>query len=191
MLIACNYVMNVQLEFLCFSSECRDLLSRCLVRCPEKRIDFSEFFSHPFLDLEHLPNEDSFQKASMLVTQAVSADKDKDYDRAIDLYEQSLNYFLPIVHYEEDGKKREKLKQTVTGYQRRCQELKTRKLKSAGDKQSRLVTLCRTSSNLVTGVEICCQGEDYLAGGQTQMALDRWVLNTKGRVVRLLKGVVK
>ena len=55
-----------------FSSECRDLLSRCLVRCPEKRIDFSDFFSHPFLDLEHLPDENSFQKASLLVTQVVN-----------------------------------------------------------------------------------------------------------------------
>ena len=56
-----------------FSSDCRDLLSRCLVRSPEKRIDFPDFFSHPFLDLEHLPDEDSFQKASALVTRVSSS----------------------------------------------------------------------------------------------------------------------
>jgi len=157
------------------SSECRDLLSRCLVRCPEKRIDFQDFFSHPFLDLEHLPNENSFQKASKLVNQAVVADRDKDTEKAIRLYEESLKYFHPLVYYESDARKREKLRSTVSGYQKRCQELKQRSESSGSnfDKQSRLAALCRTSSNLMTGVEICVQAEDYLAGGEIDMALDR------------------
>jgi len=157
------------------SSECRDLLSRCLVRCPEKRIDFSDFFSHPFLDLEHLPDENSFQKASLLVTQAVTADRDKDCDAAVRLYEESLKYFLPLIHYETDVSKREKLKVTVSGYQKRCRELKYRNVGSSknSSKHQQLIALCRTSSNLMTGVEICVQGEDYLAGGEYEMALDR------------------
>jgi len=156
------------------SSECRDLLSRCLVRCPEKRIAFQDFFSHPFLDLEHLPDDKSFQKASKLVNQAVVADRDKDAEKAIRLYEESLKYFNPLVYYESDMKKKEKLRSTVSGYQKRCQELKQRSESSGSrDKQSRLVALCRTSSNLMTGVEICVQAEDYLAGGEIDMALDR------------------
>jgi len=97
------------------SSECRDLLSRCLVRCPEKRIAFQDFFSHPFLDLDHLPDENSFQKASKLVNQAVVADRDKDAEKAIRLYEESLKYFNPLVYYESDMKKKEKLRSTVFG----------------------------------------------------------------------------
>ena len=56
-------------DVICCSTECRDLLTRCLVRCPEKRITFADFFSHPFLELEYMPDENTFQKASILVTQ--------------------------------------------------------------------------------------------------------------------------
>ena len=66
--------------------------------------------------------------------------------------------------------------QSASGYQKRCQELKQRNESSGSrDKQSRLVALCRTSSNLMTGVEICVQAEDYLAGGEIDMALDRFI----------------
>ena len=153
-------------------------MSRCLVRCPEKRIDFPDFFSHPFLDLEHLPDEDSFQKASQLVTRAVTADKDKDYETAVQLYQESLEYFLPIVHYETDIKKRDKLRSTVSGYQRRCRELRSRASgggSQTGTRHNQLLGLCRTNSHLMTGLEICIQGEDYLTGGEFDMALDRSV----------------
>lgn len=35
------------------SSDCRDIMTRLLVHEPEKRIDFQQFFDHPFLDLKH------------------------------------------------------------------------------------------------------------------------------------------
>ena len=146
-----------------------------MVRCPDKRIDFADFFSHPFLDLEHLPGENSLQTASLLVTQAVAADRDKDTDTAVKLYEESLAYFLPLIHYESDLAKREKLKVTVAGYQKRCRELKFQRLGGTDKegKHQQLLALCRTSSNLMTGVEICVQAEDYLAGGEMEMGLDR------------------
>lgn len=154
------------------SVDCRDLLTRCLVRCPEKRIDFPDFFSHPFLDLEHLPDGDSFQKASAIVTRAVAADKAKDVDVAVELYEESLKYFLPLLHYEGDIKRRDKLRATVSGYQRRCRELKSRDSPTTESHLS-LLALCRTSSSLSTGVEICISGEDYLRGGEMNMGLDK------------------
>lgn len=45
------------------SKECRDLLLRLLERSPDARITFAEFFSHPFVDLEHMPSADSLLKA--------------------------------------------------------------------------------------------------------------------------------
>lgn len=72
------------------------------MRCPEKRIAFNDFFEHPFLDLEHLPGEDSFQKASKLVSLAVDADKEKNVELAVELYEKSLKYLRPIIYYETD-----------------------------------------------------------------------------------------
>eukprot|EP00092_Neocalanus_flemingeri_P002707 GFUD01002899.1.p1 GENE.GFUD01002899.1~~GFUD01002899.1.p1 ORF type:complete len:474 (+),score=123.92 GFUD01002899.1:539-1960(+) len=166
------------------SPECRDLLSRCLVRSPEKRIDFCDFFDHPFLDLEHLPGEDSFQKASKLVTDAVEADKEKDLKLAVELYDKSLKYFHPIIYYETDLTRRSKLKKTIAGYEKRSQELQ-RLLSGEGQsssktavlrtysRQEKLVNLCRSSSNLLTGVEICLSGEDYQMEGELGLALDK------------------
>jgi len=166
------------------SSECRDLLSRCLVRSPEKRIEFSDFFDHPFLDLEHLPAEDSFQKASKLVTLAVEADKEKNVELAVELYDKSLKYFHPIIHYETDLVRRGKLKKTIAGYEKRSKELQ-RQLSGDGQcssktpvhrtfsRHEKLVNLCRTSSKMLTGVEICLAGEDYQMEGELGLALDK------------------
>jgi len=119
-------------------------------------------------------NEDSFQKASMLVTQAVTADRDKDFGAAINHYEESLKYFLPLVHYEQDPKMKEKLRARVEGYQKRCRELKSRTGGHSDNRHAQLTAVCRTSSNLMTGIEICLQGEEYLGGGEHDMALDRF-----------------
>jgi len=166
------------------SSECRDLLSRCLIRCPEKRIEFCDFFDHPFLDLEHLPQEDSFQKASKLVNLAVEADKEKNSELAVELYDKSLKYFLPIIHYETDQVRKSKLKKTISCYEKRSQEL--HKLLSGegpsssktpvfrtNSRHEKLAKLCRTSSNLRTGVEICLAGEDYQLEGELVLALEK------------------
>ena len=45
------------------SRDCRDLLQRLLERNPDARLTFSQFFSHPFVDLEHMPSADSLGKA--------------------------------------------------------------------------------------------------------------------------------
>ena len=81
----------------------------------------------------------------------MAADKEKDVEVAVELYQESLKYFLPLLHYEPDLKRREKLRTTVTGYQRRCRELQTRDSPSTSSHSS-LVALCRTSSSLLTGV---------------------------------------
>jgi len=56
-----------------------DLLAQCLQRDPTRRIEFESFFRHPFLDLEHIPSEDSLEKA-------VSLDKSGDLEEALVLY---------------------------------------------------------------------------------------------------------
>lgn len=35
------------------SADCRDIMMRLLVHEPEQRMNFDEFFNHPFLDLKH------------------------------------------------------------------------------------------------------------------------------------------
>lgn len=45
------------------SKDCRDLLLRLLERNPDARITFAEFFTHPFVDLEHMSSAESLEKA--------------------------------------------------------------------------------------------------------------------------------
>lgn len=45
------------------SPPCRDLLLRLLERDPDARISFPQFFSHPFVDMEHMPSAESLGKA--------------------------------------------------------------------------------------------------------------------------------
>ena len=96
----------------------------------------------------------------------------------MELYEESLKYFLPLLHYETDLKRREKLRGTVSGYQRRWRELKSRDSPpgpgvSTADSHSTLLGLCRTNPSLLTGLEICISGDDYLKGGEQIMGLDK------------------
>lgn len=45
------------------SKDCRDLLLRLLERNPDARITFAEFFTHAFVDLEHMSSAESLAKA--------------------------------------------------------------------------------------------------------------------------------
>ncbi|XP_078055927.1 serine/threonine-protein kinase ULK3-like [Mustelus asterias] len=45
------------------SGQCRDLLLRLLERDPDRRITFEEFFTHPLVDLDHMPAAESLEKA--------------------------------------------------------------------------------------------------------------------------------
>jgi len=155
------------------SSDCRDLLTRCLVRSPEKRIDFSDFFEHPFLDLEHFPDQDSVQRASKIASEAVAADKSKDKERAAELYEEALKHFRLILYYQPQSEKREALRKAVAGYAQRAQELKRRKGHKGAEEEGELDLLCASSPKLTTGLEVCRTGTLYLAQGEAKLALER------------------
>lgn len=40
------------------SQECRDMMMRLLIHEPDKRLPFSEFFEHKFLDLKHAATDE-------------------------------------------------------------------------------------------------------------------------------------
>jgi hypothetical protein len=46
-----------------FSETCKDLISKLLKRNPEDRINFEQFFNHPFVDLDHMPSNECLPKA--------------------------------------------------------------------------------------------------------------------------------
>jgi serine/threonine-protein kinase ULK/ATG1 len=65
---------------------------------PDKRIDYETFFEHSFLDLEHSPTPESYQKAVDLVCSAVEHDTKKNFVEAFNLYCDSLRYFIPLIN---------------------------------------------------------------------------------------------
>lgn len=79
------------------SADCADLLTRLLQHDPQQRLSYEQLFAHPFLDLEHLPSEDSYKKAVGLVHDAVKQDAAKEFKQAFMLYCQALQYFVPYI----------------------------------------------------------------------------------------------
>ncbi len=106
------------------SAECYDILERLLQRDPEKRITFDGFFAHAFLDLEHIPNEQSLTKAICLAEEAVEKDRRGDLEGAKELYLNALNYFLPVMKQETSEVKRQKLRTKIERYLSRVEQIK-------------------------------------------------------------------
>ncbi|XP_043932238.1 serine/threonine-protein kinase ULK3-like [Protopterus annectens] len=106
------------------SRECRDLLLRLLERDPSKRILFEEFFTHPFVDLDHMPCPENLEKATALVTEAVAKDELREHASALSLYCKALDYFVPALHYETDIRRKEAVRSKVNQYISRAEELK-------------------------------------------------------------------
>ncbi|XP_024896158.1 serine/threonine-protein kinase ULK3 isoform X2 [Pteropus alecto] len=107
------------------SQDCRDLLQRLLERDPGRRISFQEFFTHPWVDLEHMPSGESLARATALVVQAVKKDQEGDAAAALSLYCKALDFFVPALHYEVDAQRKEAIKAKVGQYVSRAEELKT------------------------------------------------------------------
>ncbi|XP_046549877.1 serine/threonine-protein kinase ULK3-like [Haliotis rubra] len=107
------------------TEEARDLLIQLLKRSPEERITFEKFFAHPFVDMTHMPSDDSMNQAIELVTQAVKKDNERNYKAAIRLYTEALDFFVAAVHYERNPNKKEVLRKKVKEYMDRAEVLKT------------------------------------------------------------------
>ncbi|XP_071794569.1 serine/threonine-protein kinase ULK3-like [Asterias amurensis] len=106
------------------SDSCRDLLVRLLQRDPEERINFSDFFAHPFIDLEHIPSADSLNKAKSIILKAIEKDTARDFKSAVQLYCESVQFFIPAIHYEKDQRRKDALRAKVQEYLTRAEELK-------------------------------------------------------------------
>ncbi|KAL1007405.1 hypothetical protein UPYG_G00086340 [Umbra pygmaea] len=106
------------------SRDCRDLLLRLLDRDPATRITFTQFFTHPWVDLEHMPSAESLGKAKELVLEAVQKDQDGARSAALSLYCSALEHFVPAIHYETDRLRKDAIRQKVSQYVARAEELK-------------------------------------------------------------------
>ncbi|KAG8335555.1 Serine/threonine-protein kinase ulk3 [Homalodisca vitripennis] len=182
----------------CVSRDCQDLLGRLLKHDPEQRISYEELFAHPFLDLEHLPSEESYRKGVALVHEAVRQDAAKEFRQAFVLYCQALQYFVPYIQAEKDPEKKAGLTSKVAEYTKRAEELKSILHPPKVTKESSvtspsvssessaehtpshtpttpdLITLCSTTPALKDALDIGTSAQMYLAEGQYQLALDKF-----------------
>ena len=200
------------------SSECKDLLKSCLQRDPAERISFEDFFNHPFLDLEHMPSDDSLAKALSLCEEAVREDNEGNLAKALELYKSALDYYVPLVHYEKNPAKKEVLRQKVGQYITRAETLKGqlnprdqhKKIKSKLQQRSstevslfdELFSLSSGTPRLVTGLEIARDAESYELQSSFSIALEKYEmalgilipvlsLEPSGRRKKLLHGEVE
>ncbi|GLH05652.1 Serine/threonine-protein kinase ULK3 [Gryllus bimaculatus] len=166
------------------SSECRDLLTRLLQHDPDQRISYEDFFDHPFLDLEHFPSNESYEKAVHLVCDAVKCDRDKNFVEAYSLYCEALKYFIPLVHEEVDVNKKIALRTKVNSYIKRAEDLKQIVYGPSPEKTSlqdinatnfkELCRLCSATPGLTSALEIGRDAELYMAEGQYPTALEKF-----------------
>ncbi|PSN42681.1 Serine/threonine-protein kinase ULK3 [Blattella germanica] len=187
------------------SSACRNLLMSLLQHDPEKRIDYEAFFQHSFLDLEHMPSSESYQKAVELVCKAVKHDTEKNFEEAFNLYCDSLRYFIPLINAEADSRKKAAMQCKVNEYIGRAEELKKilyskdevqveEKLKNClRTRKSDFTELCRLCSRtpgMADALEIGSAAELYVAEGHYQRALDKYQ-SSLGVLIPLLSNEPK
>lgn len=88
-------VLPIEIPSSQISSECRDLLLHLLKHDPSERMGYDQFFKHKFLDLEHVPSEESYAKGLEAIHQAVKLDSEKQYKAAFCKYCIGLQYLIP------------------------------------------------------------------------------------------------
>ncbi|XP_011634933.1 serine/threonine-protein kinase ULK3 [Pogonomyrmex barbatus] len=165
---------------------------------PADRITYDEFFAHDFLDLEHAPTKENYDKAVALVHKAVEMDTEKNAKEAFYLYCEALRYFIPILTNENDLKRKEILRHRVNDYIRRAETLKVAFIdenkgpapenkgnisslqkiasleKSSAFVYLELRILSKSTTNMADALEIGEAAEQYLAEGNYTLALEKF-----------------
>ncbi|XP_045526344.1 serine/threonine-protein kinase ULK3 [Pieris brassicae] len=136
------------------SQGCCDLLIRLLQHDPNKRISYVEFFNHEYLDLEHMPSKENYDKAVCLIKQAIELDCAGSLEPALRCYSEGLQYLVPVVHVETDSMRRTALTAKLTRYMERAEEI-MRYVKS----QQQIPIVSRSEAlPPVIGRSACCVG---------------------------------
>ncbi|XP_032720956.1 serine/threonine-protein kinase ULK3 isoform X5 [Lontra canadensis] len=140
----------------------------------------TDFFAHPWVDLEHMPSRESLARATALVVQAVKKDQDGEAAAALSLYCQALDFFVPALHYEVDAQRKEAIKAKVRQYVSRAEELKAivsssnqALLKQGTSSRDLLREMARDKPRLLAALEVAsaATAKEEEAGGE-QDALD-------------------
>lgn len=107
------------------SEDCMNLLKGLLVYDPGQRMNFDDFFNHPFVDVVHAPTEENKKLAIHILHEAVKYDEQKKYPEAFSAYCRALRYLVPILHSLKQSYEWTSMHLKVTECLSRAEELKT------------------------------------------------------------------
>lgn len=107
---------------------CLDLLKSLLKVEPNERISFSNFFSHPFIDLEHMPTKESFQKATEKLKSATDFEEQGLLKSAFYNFREALLYLMPLYRWGVPDqpmveKKRNQIRSVIEFNMKKAEEL--------------------------------------------------------------------
>lgn len=110
------------------SQICISLLKELLKILPDQRISFTNFFSHPFIDLEHMPTKDSYQKAQDIIKVANNHESNFNFKSAFYSFREALLYLMPLYSWGVPGmpfpdEKKVELKSQISRYMDKAEEM--------------------------------------------------------------------
>ncbi|CAH8584478.1 unnamed protein product [Schistosoma haematobium] len=118
------------------SKPCAALIHGLLKRNPSERLNHEQFFSHPFIDLDHAPSAQSLDKAAEYLKRAPQLESLGKLCEAYDCYLEGLNHLMAAYNYEPSRFKKSQIRILMKDHL-----LKTESLK---------LELCRLSHTDVT-----------------------------------------
>lgn len=176
------------------SDNCRDLITRLLQRDPEKRITYDDLAKHPFIDIEHSPSSSSLDKAILIVKKAVQEDTHGQYESAVKHYCESLEHFIPAIHYEKDEKKKDALRLKVKEYMNRAETLKQllrpKKAIKCDNPMNELLELSKEEEELQAALKLIQAAEIEQSNDDYEQSLYHYEMGLKV-IIAYLKTAVK
>lgn len=168
------------------SPQCADLLFSLLKYNPDERIGFEAFYKHEFLDLIHVPTVDNYLHAVNLIQEAIELDKKKHYSESLLKYKEAIKYLEAFIPSETDLNRRAVLELRLNEYIKWADSLEKaltgstsvpvnscQTLPLSENQYKTLYELSAMTPKLMTGLEIGCMGEMYLAEGRKSLALEK------------------
>ncbi|XP_018335806.1 serine/threonine-protein kinase ULK3 [Agrilus planipennis] len=165
-----------------------DLLFKLLKHNPDERINFEQFFEHPFLDLIHMATPENYHTAVSLIQEAIELDKSKQYSECLDKYKEAVRYLEAFIPLETNPNRKAMLALRLSEYTKRITALNDM---LSGKENSKLVAtdlqplpltddqfdmlrgLSTLTPNMATGLDIGCTGELYMVEGKNSLALEK------------------
>ncbi|KAK4470371.1 hypothetical protein MN116_005932 [Schistosoma mekongi] len=106
------------------SEPCAQLLRDLLKRNPSERLNHEQFFSHPFIDLDHLPSAQSMDKATEYFDQAPKLESLGKLCEAYSCYLEGLNHLMAAYNYEQIRFKKSEIRKLMKYYLLKTESLK-------------------------------------------------------------------